>query len=81
MRTAQTAFRGSERASCVGEQSVRHILHTTTAQSMEVFRLFTEGYKLHSSDHEPVDMGRDALGVSFLASASSSPAYHLPLVR
>ena len=36
---------------------------------------------MHVSDYEPMDMGRDVLGVSFLASTLSFPAYHLPLVR
>ena len=41
---------------------------------------FTEQYNLHSHDHEPVDVRRDILGVSFLPSTWSSPAYHPPLV-
>ena len=43
--------------------------------------VFIEGYKMLSSDHEPVDFRRDTLGVSFLASTWSSPAYYLSLVR
>jgi hypothetical protein len=37
---------------------------------------FAEEYKVHTFDYEPMDMGRDTLGVSFLASTLFSSAHH-----
>jgi hypothetical protein len=42
---------------------------------------FAEEYKVHTFDYELMDMGRDTLGVSFLASTLFSSAHHpVPLV-
>ena len=37
---------------------------------------FAEEYKVHTFDYELMDMGRDTLGVSFLASTLFSSAHH-----